>query len=103
VARHLAGRAAYRSTRHRHRHHARRRTCSRRNRAAAVTSFNSRFWPTGLDRPIASLPIQIFTYAVSPYDDWHRQAWAAALLLMGTVLVLNIAARLLTYQKDTGR
>ena len=67
------------------------------------TSFNSRFWPTSLDKPIASLPIQIFTYAVSPYEDWHRQAWAAALLLMGTVLVLNIAARMLTYQKDSGR
>jgi phosphate transport system permease protein len=59
------------------------------------TAFNDRFWSRGLDQPIASLPVQIFTYAVSPYDDWHRQAWAAALVLVAIVLVLNVAARLL--------
>jgi phosphate transport system permease protein len=58
------------------------------------TAFNNRFWSTALDRPIGSLPVQIFTYAVSPYDDWHRQASAAALVLVAMVLLLNIAARL---------
>ncbi len=57
------------------------------------TALNSRFWPRGIDKPIASLPVQIYTYAVSPYEDWHRQAWAAALLLVALVLVLNLAAR----------
>jgi phosphate transport system permease protein len=60
------------------------------------TAFNNRFWSASLDRPIASLPVQIYTYAVSPYAEWHRQAWAAALLLVGMVLVLNVLARLLS-------
>lgn len=67
------------------------------------TAFGNRFWSASLDKPIASLPVQIFTYAVSPYDEWHRQAWAAALVLMGTVLVLNIGARLLTYRYGSAR
>jgi phosphate transport system permease protein len=58
------------------------------------TAFNNRFWSTALDRPIGSLPVQIYTYAVSPYDDWHRQASGAALVLVAMVLLLNIAARL---------
>jgi len=58
------------------------------------TAFNNRFWSTALDRSIGSLPVQIYTYAVSPYDDWHRQASAAALVLVAMVLLLNIAARL---------
>jgi phosphate transport system permease protein len=58
------------------------------------TALGSRFWPQGLDQPIASLPVQIFTYAVSPYEDWHRQAWAAALVLVTLVLLLNLGARL---------
>ena len=45
------------------------------------TSFNNRYWSTGLDEPIASLPVLIFTYAISPYPDWHRQAWAASAYL----------------------
>jgi len=61
------------------------------------TAFNNRFWSASLDKPMASLPVQIFTYAVSPYDDWHRQAWAAALVLVAAVLVLNVAARLVVY------
>jgi len=63
------------------------------------TAFNSRFWPQGLDQPIASLPVQIFTSAASPYADWHRQAWAAALVLLAMVLMLNLAARLLTRRR----
>jgi phosphate transport system permease protein len=67
------------------------------------TAFGNRFWSTSLDKPIASLPVQIFTYAVSPYEDWHRQAWAAALVLIGMVLLLNVGARLLTYSRGATR
>jgi len=58
------------------------------------TAFNNRFWAQGIDQPIASLPVQIYTYAVSPFEDWHRQAWAAALVLVTMVLLLNVTARL---------
>jgi phosphate transport system permease protein len=58
------------------------------------TSFNNRFWSTNLAQPIASLTVQIFTYAIAPYDDWHRQAWAGAFLLVMIILALSIIARL---------
>lgn len=58
------------------------------------TAFNNRFWSTSLVQPIASLTVQVFTYAISPYDDWHRQAWAGAFLLVLIILVLSIVARL---------
>jgi phosphate transport system permease protein len=67
------------------------------------TALNSRFWPTGLDRPIASLPVQIFTYAISPYEEWHRQAWAAALVLVALVLILNLAARFVVRHRTDAR
>jgi phosphate transport system permease protein len=57
------------------------------------TALNSRFWPSGLRAPIASLPVQIYTYAISPYDDWHHQAWAGALLLVGCVFIFNLLTR----------
>jgi phosphate transport system permease protein len=57
------------------------------------TAFGNRFWSQGWDQPTASLPVMIFTYAVSPYEDWHRQAWAAGLVLLGLVLIINILAR----------
>lgn len=57
------------------------------------TAFGNRFWNTDLRQPIAALPLQIFAYAISPFDDWHRQAWAGALVLVTIVLVINIAAR----------
>jgi phosphate transport system permease protein len=60
------------------------------------TAFGNRFWHQGLDQPIASLPVQIFTYAISPFDDWHRQAWAGALVLLGLVLLSSVAVRLMT-------
>ena len=58
------------------------------------TSLGNQFWSSGLTQPTASLPVVIYNYAVSPYDDLHRQAWAAGLVLLGLVLVANIAARL---------
>jgi len=57
------------------------------------TSFGNRFWTNSWDQPIASLPVMIFTYAISPYEDWHRQAWAAGLVLLLMMLGANIAAR----------
>jgi phosphate transport system permease protein len=57
------------------------------------TALNNRFWSPGWNQPIASLPYVVFTYALSPYDDWHRQAWAAGLVLLGMVLLTNIVAR----------
>jgi len=57
------------------------------------TAFGNRFWSQGWGQPTASLPVMIFTYAVSPYDDWHRQAWAAGLVLLGLILIINILAR----------
>jgi len=60
------------------------------------TAFGNRFWHGGLDQPIAALPLQIFAYAISPFDDWHRQAWAGAIVLIGMVLVASVAARVVT-------
>jgi phosphate transport system permease protein len=59
------------------------------------TAMNNQFWSSGFDQPVATLPVMIYTHAISPYDDWHRQAWAAGLVLLGLVLVANIAARLI--------
>lgn len=60
------------------------------------TAFNNRFWSTDPGRPMASLTVQIYTYAISPYEDWHRQAWAGAAVLVALVLGLSILARLAT-------
>ena len=57
------------------------------------TAFGNRFWSQGWGQPIASLPVMIYTYAVAPYDDWHRQAWAAGLVLLALVLLSNLGAR----------
>ncbi len=57
------------------------------------TAFGNRFWSPGWGQPTASLPVMIFTYAIAPYEDWHRQAWAAGLVLLGLILVVNIVAR----------
>jgi phosphate transport system permease protein len=57
------------------------------------TALNNQFWARSLDQPTASLPVIIYTHALAPYDDWHRQAWAAGLMLLGMVLATNIAAR----------
>jgi phosphate transport system permease protein len=58
------------------------------------TAFNNQFWNHSLTQPTATLPVQIYIRATSPYDDWHRQAWAAGLVLIGLVLLSNILARL---------
>jgi phosphate transport system permease protein len=60
------------------------------------TAFGNQFWSTSLREPIAALPLQIFTYAISPYDDWHAQAWAGALVLIAIVLVISLIARFAT-------
>jgi len=57
------------------------------------TAFGNRFWNNSWSQPTASLPVMIYTYAVSPYEDWHRQAWAAGLVLLGLILIINIVAR----------
>ena len=60
------------------------------------TSFNNQFFSTNLGQPIASTTVQIFNYATSAFDDWHRQAWAAALVLVAFVFVCSLAARFVT-------
>jgi phosphate transport system permease protein len=67
------------------------------------TAFGNRFWSPGWSQPIASLPRMIYDYAISPYDDWHRQAWAAGLVLLALVLVANIGTRLMLTRGGGGR
>jgi phosphate transport system permease protein len=57
------------------------------------TAFGNRYYSHSLTQPIAALPLQIFDYAISPFEDWHRQAWAGALVLIGMVFVINIWAQ----------
>jgi phosphate transport system permease protein len=57
------------------------------------TSFNNRFFSTDVTQPISSLTVQVFTYAISPYESWHRQAWAGALVLVAIVLACSLLAR----------
>lgn len=63
------------------------------------TAFGSRFFNYHLDQPMASLTVQIYNYAISPYDEWHAQAWAATLVLMTLILAINIVVRFFTRQK----
>ena len=64
------------------------------------TAFGSRFFFDGdLNQPIASLTVQIYNYAISPYDEWHAQAWAATLVLMTLILGINIIVRFLTRKR----
>jgi phosphate transport system permease protein len=60
------------------------------------TAFGNQFWSFVLDQPIAALPLQIYVFAISPYDDWHRLAWGGALVLIGVVFVISVAARAAT-------
>lgn len=59
------------------------------------SALNNQFWSSGWAHPTATLPVMIFTYAISPYDDWHRQAWAGGFVLLAMVLIINIAAHLI--------
>ena len=60
------------------------------------TALGNQFWSTSLREPIAALPLQIFTYAISAYDELHRLAWAGALVLISIVLIISVAARIVT-------
>jgi phosphate transport system permease protein len=66
------------------------------------TAFGNQFWSVRLNEPIAALPLQIFTYAVSPYDEWHSLAWAGALILIVLILVISIIARFATRGRFVG-
>ena len=63
------------------------------------TALNNQFWNGDLAKPMASLPVTIFKFAMSPYENWQQLAWAAVFLITATVLALNIIARVLTRQK----
>jgi phosphate transport system permease protein len=67
------------------------------------TSLNNQYWNWRADQPTASLTVQIFNYAVSPYENWHDKAWAAALVLLLLVGGLSLAARVLTRQRFGAR
>jgi phosphate transport system permease protein len=67
------------------------------------TAFSNRYWSPGWSQPIASLPVMIYTYAIAPYDDWHRQAWAAGLVLLGLVLLANLGCRLVLNRSGNAR
>jgi phosphate transport system permease protein len=60
------------------------------------TAFGNQFWSVSPTQPIAALPLQIFTYAISPYDEWHSKAWAGALVLISMILVISLVARVFT-------
>lgn len=66
------------------------------------TVIGNQFWSTDLTQPIAALPLQIYTYATGPYDDWHAQAWAGSLVLIGLVLVISIIARVMARARHGG-
>ena len=66
------------------------------------TSFGNNFWSVALDQPIAAMPHQIFEYAKSPYDEWHRLAWAGSLVLIGLVLIISLLARFVTRSRHGG-
>jgi phosphate transport system permease protein len=67
------------------------------------TAFSNRFWSPGWGQPTASLPVMIYTYAIAPYDDWHRQAWAAGLVLLMLVLLANLGCRLALNRRGSAR
>ena len=67
------------------------------------TAFGNRFWNHNLADPIAAMPLQIFSYAISPYQDWHRQAWAGALVLVAIVFFCSLLARVATRRLERMR
>jgi phosphate transport system permease protein len=60
------------------------------------TAFGNQFWSTSLTQPISALPLQIFSYAISPYEEWHALAWAGSLVLLALILVISLIARFVT-------
>lgn len=66
------------------------------------TAFGNQFWSLALDQPISALPLQLFNYAISPYDEWHRLAWAGALVLIGLVLIISLISRYVTRSRFGG-
>jgi phosphate transport system permease protein len=64
------------------------------------TALNNGFWSTDVTEPIATLTVQVFTYAIAPYEDWHRQAWAGALVLVSIVFLCSLLARLATARME---
>ena len=66
------------------------------------TALGNQFWSVALREPIAALPLQIFTYAISPYDEQHALAWAGAVVLIGIVLVISLVARFATRARFAG-
>ncbi|MGC2424911.1 MAG: phosphate ABC transporter permease PstA [Nitrospirota bacterium] len=67
------------------------------------TSSSNVFWSFKPNQPMGTLPVQLFTYAISPYEEWHEKAWAAAFVLVSMVLLLNISARLYLARKGFKR
>jgi phosphate transport system permease protein len=66
------------------------------------TSLGNQFWSKSLTDPIAAMPLQIFSFAISPYDDWHRLAWAGALVLVTIMFCLSLSARYFGRKRHTG-
>ena len=64
------------------------------------TAFNNRFWTSDVSQPVSTLTVQVFTYAIAPYEDWHRQAWAGALVLVAMVLICSLLARVATARME---
>ena len=67
------------------------------------TALSNQYWSPGWNQPIASLPVVIYNYAISPYDDWHRQAWAAGLVLLALVLLANVGCRMVINRRGAVR
>jgi phosphate transport system permease protein len=65
------------------------------------TALNNQFWSTDMNAPVASLPVVIFQFALSPYKDWQQLAWTGALIITFTVLALSVVARLLASQRKS--
>lgn len=63
------------------------------------TSFGNNFWSTSLSEPMSSIPVQIYNFAISPYEDWHRMAWAGAFVLITVVFIINLIVRIITKRK----
>lgn len=67
------------------------------------TAFGNQFWSPGWNQPTSSLPVMIYSYAISPYDEWHRQAWSAGFVLLSLVLLVNVFSRLILSRKGHAR